>query len=130
MSALRIIGVTGLNGMTASLAAIGRLESQDGYADIGTSLVDPPYPYFLEYGTSRMEPRPAARPAFWAGEHEATKAGTVVLQQMFLMGNYSPSALKAAATAMAWPIENYWRRFAPVKTGTYRRSIHSEVSMA
>ena len=31
---------------------------------IGTDLDDPPYPFFLEFGTSRMPPHPSARPAF------------------------------------------------------------------
>ena len=31
---------------------------------VGTDIVKPPYPFFLEYGTSKMHPRPTARPAF------------------------------------------------------------------
>lgn len=31
---------------------------------VGTDIVDPPYPYFLEFGTSKMPPHPSARPAF------------------------------------------------------------------
>ncbi|HYI67134.1 MAG TPA: HK97-gp10 family putative phage morphogenesis protein [Candidatus Limnocylindrales bacterium] len=30
---------------------------------VGTDIVDPPYPKFLEFGTSRMSPKPTARPA-------------------------------------------------------------------
>lgn len=30
---------------------------------VGSDIVDPPYPAFLEFGTSRMEPKPTARPA-------------------------------------------------------------------
>lgn len=31
---------------------------------VGTDIIDPPYPWFLEVGTSRMSARPSARPAF------------------------------------------------------------------
>lgn len=31
---------------------------------VGTDIVDPPYPVYLELGTSRMSPKPTARPAF------------------------------------------------------------------
>jgi HK97 gp10 family phage protein len=31
--------------------------------EVGTDIVEPPYPFFLEFGTSRMAPRPSARPA-------------------------------------------------------------------
>lgn len=30
---------------------------------VGTDIVDPPYPKYLEFGTSRMAPKPTARPA-------------------------------------------------------------------
>lgn len=30
---------------------------------VGTDITDPPYPYWLEFGNSRMEPKPTARPA-------------------------------------------------------------------
>jgi HK97 gp10 family phage protein len=40
---------------------------------IGTDIVDPPYPFFLEYGTSRMPPHPSARPAFDKKKEEAAK---------------------------------------------------------
>jgi HK97 gp10 family phage protein len=31
---------------------------------VGPSIIDPPYPAYLEYGTSRMSPHPIARPAW------------------------------------------------------------------
>lgn len=40
---------------------------------IGTDIDDPPYPYFLEFGTSRMSPHPSARPAFDAKKEEAAR---------------------------------------------------------
>lgn len=38
---------------------------------IGTDITDPPYPLFLEFGTSRMSPHPSARPA-WDAEIDNT----------------------------------------------------------
>ena len=39
---------------------------QPGFVQVtvGTDIVKPPYPFFLEYGTSKMAPHPSARPAF------------------------------------------------------------------
>lgn len=31
--------------------------------EVGTDITDPPYPFYLEFGTSRMPPHPSARPA-------------------------------------------------------------------
>jgi HK97 gp10 family phage protein len=39
---------------------------------IGTDITDPPYPVYLEMGTSTMEARPTARPA-WDEKIEAAK---------------------------------------------------------
>lgn len=40
---------------------------------VGTFIIDPPYPQFLEYGTSRMQPRPSAGPALEATRDDALK---------------------------------------------------------
>lgn len=40
---------------------------------VGTNLVDPPYPVFLEEGTSKMSARPSAGPAFDAKKDEAVR---------------------------------------------------------
>ena len=40
---------------------------------VGTNLTDPPYPVFLEEGTSKMSARPSAGPAFDAKKDEAVK---------------------------------------------------------
>jgi HK97 gp10 family phage protein len=44
--------------------------SQRVIVAIGTNIVDPPYPLFLEYGTRKMKARPSARPAW-----DESKAG-------------------------------------------------------
>jgi HK97 gp10 family phage protein len=41
------------------------------HAIVGTDLVDPPYPFFLEYGTVRMAPRPTMTPAFAESKDKA-----------------------------------------------------------
>ncbi len=40
---------------------------------VGTNITDPPYPTFLEEGTSKMSARPSAGPAFEAKKDEAIK---------------------------------------------------------
>lgn len=41
--------------------------SHSAAVQIGTDITEPPYPVFLEFGTSRMAARPSARPA-WDAE--------------------------------------------------------------
>lgn len=38
---------------------------------VGTDIVEPPYPLFLEFGTSKMTPKPVGRHALDAKEREA-----------------------------------------------------------
>lgn len=54
---------------------IGRQGAGPGHARvvIGTNIVDPPYPVFLEEGTSKMSARPSAGPAFEAKKDEAVR---------------------------------------------------------
>lgn len=54
---------------------IGAQEADLGRARVivGTNLVDPPYPVFLEEGTSKMSARPSAGPAFDAKKDEAVR---------------------------------------------------------
>lgn len=50
---------------------------------VATDIDDPPYPKFLEFGTSRMAARPKARPAYDRKKDEATEtAGEVIKQQV------------------------------------------------
>lgn len=47
---------------------------------VGTSITAPPYPEFLEYGTSKMPPHPIARPALDQSKGEALREVTRVLK--------------------------------------------------
>lgn len=38
------------------------VDNGDGWIEIGAEIQDPPYPFFLEEGTVKMEPRPWLRP--------------------------------------------------------------------
>ncbi len=42
-------------------------------AIVGTDIVEPPYPFFLEYGTSRMAPRATMRPAWDETEEQVVQ---------------------------------------------------------
>lgn len=54
---------------------IGAQDAEPGRARVvvGTNITDPPYPMFLEYGTSRMSARPSAGPALRSKKSEAVK---------------------------------------------------------
>jgi HK97 gp10 family phage protein len=47
---------------------------------IGPSIIDPPYPLFLEYGTSKMPAHPIARPAWDRSKARALKEMADVLK--------------------------------------------------
>lgn len=47
-----------------SIHTVGKILGHAVEVIVGTNLTEPPYPLFLEYGTSRMAARPSARPAF------------------------------------------------------------------
>lgn len=49
---------------------------------IGTDIIDPPYPKFLEFGTARMAPRPSARPAFDENRARAVEEARAVFQKV------------------------------------------------
>jgi len=49
---------------------------------IGTNIKEPPYPEFLEYGTSRMPPHPSAGPAMDATREEVLKEVGAVLAEL------------------------------------------------
>lgn len=49
---------------------------------IGTDITDPPYPMFLEYGTSRMPPHPSMRPAFDENREKISDEVTKAVRQL------------------------------------------------
>ena len=49
---------------------------------VGTNIKEPPYPEFLEYGTSRMPPHPSAGPAMDATREEVLKEVGAVLAEL------------------------------------------------
>lgn len=55
-------------------------------ATVGTNLVNPPYPIFLEYGTSMMAARPSARPAFDASLSRVMKVAGAVYGRLMTRG--------------------------------------------
>ena len=117
----------GLDEAHKAMEELRALARSGAVAYIGTNLVDPPYPYFLEYGTSRMPAYPAARPAFDQRKGEAVDVAADVLGQLILSGRRDARVFSAVAQAAAQPIANRWRELARVRTGTYRRSIDIEV---
>jgi HK97 gp10 family phage protein len=49
---------------------------------IGTDIVDPPYPIFGEFGTSRMKARPTMTPAFEANKDRAIAEAEIVFKKV------------------------------------------------
>ncbi len=111
--------------LSKNLDAMKKLPSLDIF--IGTNLTDPPYPFFLEFGTSRMSARPAGRPAFEEKKVAAIAAAASVLREQFRRKNFTLQAMEAAGTAGGEEFRNRWAQLAAVETGTYRRSIHIEL---
>jgi hypothetical protein len=124
-----VVAIIGLPELNRALQELGDLGRHGGMtAVIGTDLVDPPYPYFLEYGTSRMGARPSARPAYDEMSSTAVSTTGDVMGQLIVSGRRDPTdVIRPALTEGARPIENRWKELAPYATGTYRRSIHTEV---
>ena len=118
--------IEGLDDLDKALDALCELAGQSAEATVGTNLVSPPYPYFLEFGTSRMAARPSARPAFDESKDEAIRVVGDTLGQLIEGGKRDPQILRLSLEAGAHVIANRWKERAPVRTGTYRRSIHVE----
>lgn len=62
----------------------GQVSADAAEVVIGTDLTDPPYPYFLEYGTRYMAARPSMRPAFDEKRDEAIRVMTEAARQLVL----------------------------------------------
>ncbi len=140
------VEVVGLDKVGRAFRDIAALGKQGAVARIGTNLTSPPYPFFLEYGTSRMPAYPTARPAFDEGWPEAQRVTSAVLGQLIRAGRRDPDVLRLAVEAGALPLSNGWKRRVqrgPVPahmrrgtevvnlsdTGTYARSIHVTASL-
>jgi hypothetical protein len=61
-------------------------QAKDGVLLIGTDIIDPPYPWWLEIGTSKMAARPALTPAFEESEDDIIEAEWDALK--LLLGKY------------------------------------------
>jgi hypothetical protein len=121
-----IVGMDELERQLQMLADLGVTGAMT--ALIGTDLTDPPYPYFLEYGTSRMPAYPAARPAFDETRDVALSTVADQLGQAIARGNRRPEdTIEPALLAGGWVIATRWAELARYRTGTYRRSIRPTV---
>ena len=70
----RSIHIAGHTNLTPDFQGEAIPESGDPLVvEIGTKITEPPYPEFLEYGTSGMSPRPSAGPAVDAAGGQALK---------------------------------------------------------
>lgn len=133
----------GMDKALKALKAVAGLGRQGAVAYVGTNLTDPPYPFFLEYGTSRMPAYPAARPAFDESMAQAHKTAQDVISQLVTKGRTDPGLLLVAAKAGGLVVSNSWKRHiqrGPVaahtrggktvtnlsRTGTYAKSVHVE----
>ena len=120
--------VYGRNELAAAVARIDMMARRKGTAYVGTNLVDPPYPYFLEYGTSRMEAKPHVRPAFLGAKNDAQEAAADALRQFIAAGHFQGQFMQRAAEAGGLVFKTAWqnaiRDYPLVRTGTYMKSIH------
>ena len=70
----RSVHIAGHTGMTPGFKGTAIPEpSSKLIVEIGTNITDPPYPVYLEYGTSRMKARPSAGPALDSTVNDALK---------------------------------------------------------
>ncbi len=107
-----------------NLAAMKGMDSVTVY--IGTNLTDPPYPFFLEYGTSRMFAQGSGRRAFELAQDPALRTASRILADQFRQKRFRTESLHVAGEAGGLDIANRWKELAPVRTGTYQESIHVE----
>jgi HK97 gp10 family phage protein len=61
-------------------------QAKGGVLLVGTDVTDPPYPWWLEIGTSKMAARPALTPAFEESEDDIIEAEWDALK--LLLGKY------------------------------------------
>jgi hypothetical protein len=121
--------IVGLPELQKALEALAKMGADAKTALIGTDLTDPPYPFFLEYGTSKMPAFPAARPAWDEMGEPAQKAIADYVGQLIAQGSRDGDRVFTVALQEgARLIEDRWKELARFRTGTYRRSIHTTIS--
>jgi hypothetical protein len=126
IASAQIIGWDQCEKALRALAAMGAVSGYTAF--VGTDLVDPPYPFFLEYGTSKMPAYPAARPAWDEMGDTAVKTAGDYMGQLIEAGERNPDRVFSVALKEgSRHIENRWKELARYKTGQYKRSIHTEV---
>ena len=133
----------GVDKAKKALRDIGGIGKQGAVAYVGTNLTDPPYPFFLEYGTSRMPAYPTARPAFDETKEQVNKTVQDVIVQLVGKKRTDSGLLLVAVKAGGLVIANSWKQHiqkGPVsvhnrdgkmvtnlsRTGTYAKSVHVE----
>lgn len=133
----------GMDKARKALQEVAGIGKQGAIAYVGTNLTDPPYPFFLEYGTSRMPAYATARPAFDETKAQAHKTAQDVIGQLVAKGRRDPGLLLLGAKAGGLVISNAWKQRiqqgpVPVhtrrgvevanlsNTGTYAKSVHVE----
>jgi hypothetical protein len=138
------VKIEGLDELQKKLEDLIRMGKVPMTAYIGTDLTEPPYPYYLEYGTSRMPAYATARPAFDERYAEGVKIAGTVMGKLIESGKSGPEVTKVGLEAGALPISNGWKEHiqqGPVPshqrrgdtvtnlsdTGTYGRSIFVKV---
>lgn len=71
---------TGTYGRSVGFEVVGR--DNELICIVGTDIIEPPYPFFLEFGTSKMAPKIHVRPAVERAEAPATAAIAKTLDAM------------------------------------------------
>jgi len=141
-----VVTVKGLPALQKRLEALAGFGKVRQTAIVGTDLMEPPYPYFLEYGTSRMPAYATARPAFDERRGEAVKVAGDVIGRLIARApgsagyaeynGYAKAGLEAGGEIIrnGWveriqqgPVPTHQRRSDSVSnlsdTGTYARSV-------
>jgi len=126
-----VTSIEGMERLDRALMVLRDLGAEAMTAEIGTDLADPPYPFYLEYGTSKMPAYPSARPAFDEMKDTAIATTGDVLGQLVVAattrGTSPRGIVSTGLTEGSRPVQNRWTELARFQLGTYKRSIHTEV---
>lgn len=127
MASGAVVHIEGMAELQRALRELSAMGTAAVTAIIGTDIVNPPYPFFLEYGTSRMPAYPSARPAYDEMGDTAIRTTADILAQLIIGGRRGQDVIETGAREGARPIENRWKELARYRTGQYRDSIHTNV---